>query len=184
MLPPQAKGWGLYGYTSHRKGDDFAEEAWKIAFDHVTTLMKWGDGKTRDFLESVDGWRLGYAVLDALDANEDWVKAITHAPDLEQNCITHFQEFFPQEYKVWSQKNPSQRAITYSEVSTEDLNKAVNYLLATHYSQEGIDKLLEEAGPIGEAFILLIRSLPPEIQNEYINSAILPDETSEGMSPS
>lgn len=170
MLTTNNREWGFWGTACRQGGEEFAEEAWKVAFQHVDGWMRWGEERTRDFLDS----RRGRHYADTM-AGQPWRTAITRAWDLESTCRAYFKEVDPQGYKRWCRFNgnsPTERILVSSGVDRQAIQKAVNNLTGLDYSSGQIEECIRRAGPLA----LLLAGIPEEIRDEFI--AVEPEQNS------
>ena len=182
MLPTQNEDWGFYGTAKLEGGEAFAKEAWMRAFEHVNAWMNWGDEMTRDFLDSREGRK--YA--DIMHGKVDWMKALTHDCNLEFMCRSFWEETDLRGYRRWCSTNgtnPTERTLVYGGFNKVELRTVVNNLLGLDYSQAMINDALTKAGPIAQALIIILKDIPEEILEMYLNAGAESNDDSNGMSP-
>lgn len=165
MLTTQNRDYGFWGTARLQGGADFAEEAWKVAFEHVNTWMGWGEELTREFLDS----RYGRHYADDM-AGRDWREALTKAWDLEPNCRAFHKETDPQGYRRWCLANgqtPTERVLRHTGISQREIHQTITGLLGLDYMESQTREWIRRAGPLAQAFAMILADIPEEIREMY-----------------
>ncbi len=166
MLTTNNEEWGFFGTARQQNGVTFAKQAWKVAFNHVQEWMGWSDEMTRDFLDS----RSGRHYADTMAGSRNWRDTLTQYVHLESECRAFFREVNPAAYGGWcaaNGKNPTERAMLQTKISTEDILNTVRNLTGLDYSKSQVESAIKVAGPLALALTLILADIPEEIRGMY-----------------
>lgn len=167
MLHTENKDWGFYGTACRQCGEEFAQSAWKAAFEHITNVMGWDEEMTLLFLDSPRGRH--YA--DDLEGQEHRLDRLTRYACLEEECRAFFKEINPAGYRVWCKVhgcNPTEKVPDDNGVVSGALAAAVRNLTGLDYSASRIEHAIHTAGPLAQALALLLAKIPEEMRSPYI----------------
>lgn len=169
MLKTNNEDAGFYGEAKGVNGEDFAKQAWEVAFQHITGMMGWEEELTRDFLDSTYGrhWAA------RLYGREDWKRLLLRDSNLEQNCRDFWEASNKPGYRNWCKingKTPTHRVFNTHNFCRHDLQTALQNLLGLDYSLAAVTEMIQKAGPLAAGFVLLLNELPETARNEYLKN--------------
>lgn len=166
MLKSNNKEWGFFGTARQQGGEDFAQRAWAVAFEHVNSWMGWGETMTRDFLDS----RSGRYYADTMAGSQNWRDALTQYCHLESECRIFFKEVDLLGYQLWCSangRNSTERALKGVKISTGDILNTVRNLTGLDYSKAQIESAIKVAGPLAMTLAFILADIPEEIRDMY-----------------
>lgn len=166
MIATENREWGFFGTARRQGGENFAQKAWEVAFEHIDILMGWGESMTRDFLDS----RCGRHYADKMAESGNWREAITRYCHAESECRAFFKEVDPLGYKSWSQthgRTLTERTMRCAKINTDDILSTVRNLTGMDYNKLQIECAIKAASPLAMALALILADMPEDVRNMY-----------------